>query len=391
MTTSLIRNNLRPLYEAAQDAHPGLLLQRGLPEHREGDNEAKTRHIARVCGGRRDKEAEGKGRGKGRGDGRSHGRSAARTEGAGKHDADGFYRRAYGRWKQATSDAMRFRSVVLKLETRLFIGLAGGGMLETGCAIGHSHGAPYIPGSSVKGVVNACARERLDAARTEDGEAVCDELFGAPATEAPPAGLSGLITFHDAWWVPGSDDRPLAPEIVTTHHPDYYRHEGRSTGEGKSTAPTDFDSPIPNAQVAVHGAFLFVIEGPPGWLVLAEQMLIAALSTRGAGAKTRTGYGLFEAPIAAAADAGPRCEWVDTTLAALADKHNAKEEDILRGRPLAQAWDALEDPALKREAFSDIRSRWQEKEWWDEPPQGRSAEKARAIYDGYSAADDTAR
>ena len=234
-------------------------------------------------------------------------------------------------------------------------------------------------------------RHAEDAGSTKDGRAVCDELFGAPATEDRPAGLSGLITFHDAWWVPGSADRPLVPEIVTTHHPDYYRHEGRNTKEGKSTAPTDCDSPIPNAQVAVRGTFLFVIEGPPGWFVLAEQMLVAALSTRGVGAKTRTGYGLFEAPTAAAADAGPRCEWVDTTLAALADKHNAKEEVILRGRHLAEAWDALEDPALKREAFSDLRSRWQEKRWWDEPPQGKSAEKAKAIYDGYSAADDTAR
>ena len=372
MTTSLIRQALRPLYEAAQDAHPGLLLQRGLPEHKEGGNEAKSRHIVRVCGSGWDKESEGKGRG----DGRSHGRSAARTEGTTRHDAAGFYRRAYERWRQATSDAMRFRSVVLKLETRLFIGLAGGGMLETGCAIGHSHGAPYIPGSSVKGVVNACARERLGS--TEDGRAACDELFGAPATEDRPAGSSGLITFHDAWWVPGSADRPLAPEIVTTHHPDYYGQDGR-------TPATDFDSPVPNAQVAVHGAFLFVIEGPPGWLVLAEQMLIAALNTRGAGARTRTGYGLFEAPTV------PRCEWVDTTLAALADKYKAKEEVILRGGPFAQAWNALEDPALKREAFSDIRSRWQEKGWWDEPPQGRSAEQAKAIYDGYSAADDAAR
>ena len=378
MTTSLIRKDLRPLYEAAQDAHPGLLLQRGLREHREGDSEARTRHIARVCGGGRDKEAEGKGRG--------GGRSAARTEGATRHDADGFYRRAYERWKQATSDAIRFRSVVLKLETRLFIGLAGGGMLETGCAIGHSHGVPYIPGSSVKGAVNACARERLGS--TEDARAVCDELFGAPATEAPPAGWSGLITFHDAWWVPGSADRPLAPEIVTTHHPEYYGQDG-------STPATDFDGPVPNAQVAVHGAFLFVIEGPPGWLVLAEQMLIAALSTRGAGARTRTGYGLFEAPTAAAAaaaaaDAGPRCEWVDTTLSALANKYKTREEVVLRGRHLAEAWDALEDPALKHEAFSDIRSRWRERGWWDEPPQGKRAKEAKAIYDGYSAEEGAA-
>ena len=380
MTTPLMRHALRPLYEAAQDAHPGLLLQRGLPEHREGDSGAKTKtkHVARVCGSGQGKEDEGQGQSRDR---------IAPAESARKHDADGFYRRAYGRWKQATPgrwkqatpDAMRFRSVVLKLETRLFIGLTGGGMLETGCAIGHSHGVPYIPGSSVKGVINAHARERFDAEGTGDGRAICDELFGAPATAGRPAGLSGLLTFHDAWWVPGSADRPLVPEIVTTHHPDYYGQDGR-------TPATDFDSPIPNAQIAVHGAFRFVIEGPPDWLVLAEQILIAALSTRGAGAKTRTGYGLFgtEAVI----EAGPRCEWVDKTIAELANKYRSKEEAILRGRQLAQAWGALEDPARKREAFSDIRSRWQERGWWDEPPQGKSAQEAKAIYDEYSVAAD---
>lgn len=72
-------------------------------------------------------------------------------------------------------------------------------------------------------------------------------------------------------------------------------------------------------------------------------------------------------------------------------KHNALEAAMLRGRQLAQVWDALEDPALKREAFSDIRSRWQKRGWWEDPPQGKSAEKARAIYDGYSTADDTAQ
>ena len=373
MTTPLMRQALRPLYEAAQDApHPGLLLQRGLPEHNEGDKgdkEARTKHVARVCGNDQDK-AEGK----------SHGQSA-HPEHVRRHDADSFYQRAYRRWKQAASDAMRFRSVVLKLETRLFIGLSGGGMLETGCAIGHSHGAPYIPGSSVKGVVNAHARERFGP--TEDGRTVCDELFGAPATEAQPTGSSGLITFHDAWWVPDSAERPLVPEIVTTHYPDYYANEG------KSTAPTDFDSPVPNAQVAVHGEFLFVIEGPPAWLVLAREILISALSTRGAGAKTRTGYGLFGTE--AVVEAKPRCAWVDTKIAELAVEHrNTPAEAILRGRHLAQAWDALEEPALKREAFSDIRRRWQEKGWWDEPPRGKSAEKAKAIYDGYSAADDAA-
>ena len=162
MKTALIPDRLRRLYEAAQDAHPGLLLQRGLPEHDGEDSEAKRNHVARVC----------------------------------RSEAGDFYRRAYARWRKATSDPTRFRTVILKLETRLFVGLSGGGTLETGCAIARSYGAPYIPGSSVKGVVNSLAREWFDT--TEDGRAIRDELFGAPAAGDRPAGLSGLLIFHDA-------------------------------------------------------------------------------------------------------------------------------------------------------------------------------------------------
>ena len=252
MTTPLMRRDLCPLYKAAKGAHPGLLLQRGYHEHREENKEAKGKHIQCVV----DQSRIGN-----------------------------FYRRAYSRWKQATTDATRFRCVDLSLETRLFIGLTGGGMLETGCAISHTYGVPYIPGSSVKGVVSAWAREQSDSAN--DWASVCGELFGAPADRDRPEGLSGVIIFHDAWCVPSSAENPLVPEVVTTHHPDYYRTEG-----GKPA--TDFDSPVPNAQIAAQGSFLFVIEGPHAWLELTERMLIAALTDRGAGAKTRAGYGLFQ-------------------------------------------------------------------------------------------------
>ena len=347
MTTALIRGRLRPLYKAVQDAHPSLLLQRGLPEHDGEDSDAKRKLIARVC----------------------------------RSDAGGFYRRAYARWRKATSDPTRFRTVILKLETRLFIGLAGGGIMETGCAIAHSHGAPYIPGSSVKGVVNSLAREWFDTA--EDGRAILDELFGAPAAGDRPAGLSGLLIFHDARWVPGSAERPLTPEVVTSHHRDYYGSDGKNPA-------TDFDSPVPNPQVAVRGSFLFAVEGPQEWLDLAERMLIAALSVRGAGAKTRTGYGLFGAQTATAAetDDADRCDWVDTKIAELATKHKTDENEVLRGRGLAGEWYALENSALREAAFTDIRARWRRNGWWDDPPRGKSARDARAIYGRYREADD---
>lgn len=341
MTTPLMREALRPLY--AKDpptAHPGLLIQRGLTEHDKDNKDAKTKHMARVC--------------------------AIAT--------DAFYQSAYYRWKGVTADAMRFNQVELALETRLFIGLSGGGMLETGCAISHSYGAPYIPGSSVKGVVKAHVRGSPFAGQCPE---VFAELFGADADPqgSYPKGLSGLVTFHDAWWVPGSGkepdtNKPLVDEIVTTHHLDYYGSEGR-------TPATDFDSPIPNAQIAVQGRFLFVLEGDPAWLDLARAMLIAALADRGIGAKTRTGYGLFDPQPRVPAE--PTCPWVDQTIAALNIKNKAKDKDTLRGKALAEEWEKLTDPALKTVALADIRSRLEKEDWWEDP-QGKSAKAAKAIY-----------
>ena len=347
MPVALVRKELVSLLDLdrAGEAHPGLLLQRGLAEHEEH--------------GKRDKQSEPK-----------------KTKHAAKVCAiqpGDFYDRAFARWQGATSDARHFRSVTLALESRMFIGLAGGGMLETGCAISHSYGTPYIPGSSVKGVVRACAEERFCAADEAEGYAICDELFGAPPDRGNPAGLAGLIFFHDAWWVPRSAESPLVEEVVTTHHMSYYSNDGKEPA-------TDFDSPVPNAQVAAQGAFLFVMAGPSAWLALAEKILVDALCTRGIGAKTRAGYGYFRNKPVQPAE--PTCDWVDAEIAKLAKQSNASESETLRSSRLAEAWRELSDDDLKRSAFLDIRRRWQKEGWWDRPP-SRAARRVKAIYDQY--------
>lgn len=332
--TQLMRTALRPLYKATRDAHPGLMIQRGYQVHEGGGSEAKTQHIAQVCG----------------------------------IPASDFYVRAFRRWRAATEDARRFHSIVLTLETRLFIGLTGGGALETGCAIAHTYGVPFIPGSSIKGVVNAYVKE------TPFGQAspaICGELFGTEPTDENPAGLSGLLRFHDAWWVPDSAECPLVQEVVTTHHLEYYGSEGE-------TPATDLDSPVPNAQIAVHGSFLFVMEGPLAWMPLGADMLVAALRQAGLGAKTRSGYGLFQ-PAPAVSNDGPRCDWVDDTIAILAKKNNAKGDDTLRSKGLAAEWKTIADAELKAQALVDIKARWDEQGWWESPP-GGSAQKAKEIY-----------
>jgi CRISPR-associated protein Cmr6 len=147
MPTQLMRENLRLLYRQANHAHPGLLLQRGYADYdneTEAGRQAKTAHIRRICA----------------------------------VPADPFYHSAYQRWRTATADPLRFLQVTLALETRLFIGLTGGGMLETGCAISHSYGMPYLPGSSIKGVVRVHVRKSLFG---EQNPKVIAELFGAEA------------------------------------------------------------------------------------------------------------------------------------------------------------------------------------------------------------------
>lgn len=308
MVVALMRSALRELHDAARDAHAGLLLQRGFVE--DGDPGAKAKHVQAVC----------------------------RTM------ADGLYTNAFARWRRSTEDAQRFRQVILALESRLFIGMAGGGALETGCAISHTYGMPYIPGSSVKGIVSTHARKRLG----DEGKAARQELFGSEPDDRHPAGLAGLIGFHDAWWVPDSAKFPLVQEVVTTHHMEYY------SGDGKQPA-TDFDSPVPNAQIAVQGSFLFVMEGPCAWHGLAEDMLKDALHEQGIGAKTRAGYGYFKRD--AVPEAQPTCAWVDENVERLSKEHHASIQDTLRGRPLAEAWAAIADPDIKEEALSDILAR----------------------------------
>ena len=347
MGVALMRSALRELHDVARDAHAGLLLQRGLAEvarqapdrHDDEEANAKTKHVNAIC----------------------------------RATGGDFYKNAFARWRKSTEDAQRFRQVILALESRLFIGMAGGGALETGCAISHTYGMPYIPGSSVKGIVSAHAREHLPG---KEGHVAREELFGSEPNARHTSGLAGLISFHDAWWMPNAAESPFVQEVVTTHHVEYY------SGDGRQPA-TDFDSPVLNAQIAVQGSFLFVMEGPCAWLGLAEEMLKDALHERGIGAKTRAGYGFFVRE--AVKESRPTCSWVDEKIAAISQAQPPTPPDVvLRGRQLARAFDELEDSNLKREAFEDIRARWVDEGWWDEPPPGKATRDARAIYAKYA-------
>ena len=250
----LQRNAVAELYGDADNPHPGLLLARGTATWKADKNakgEAFQKQVGKVAGLR----------------------------------PSPVYQAAYTRWESIVSETPEIAPWAGRLDGRLFIGLGGPSVIETAITLSRAYGIPIIPGSAQKGLARAYgAAVGLDEPQLAilfgRGDAVGDT--GSGGTE------SGYVVFHDAWWLPESAPTPLTPEIVTVHHDGYYESNGRS-------AATDFDSPVPNAQIAARGGFLFAAEcGAPAWSEFAIDLLSRALMAWGIGGKTAAGYGRFE-------------------------------------------------------------------------------------------------
>ena len=246
--TQLCRDNLKPFLAKPSNPHAGLLLSRGMttwPADGEAGGGAKRDLIDKAIG----------------------------------LNASPLYLAALMRWQQATAQEGRFAHMQVELVSRLYIGVTRENALETGVTTSQTYGMPLIPGSAVKGLCRATAK------RLKLGDQAKQFMFGADTDSESEAEAGGLI-FHDAWWVGKGNEKPFVREIVTPHHQEYYGSEGK-------TAATDFDSPIPAYQIAVTGAFYFVIEGDRAWTGVAKRLLQIALSDTGIGGKRSSGYGFF--------------------------------------------------------------------------------------------------
>ncbi|MBL8695143.1 MAG: type III-B CRISPR module RAMP protein Cmr6 [Planctomycetes bacterium] len=235
------------------------------------------------------------------------------------------YSRSFERWK-ASFSAPGDRLAELTLASRMLIGHGNASASGVGLTVHHTWGVPLIPGSSLKGLVahyvdatygpadpnrkpwEQEGDERVRAnyqgvtwngRRIERGPgAVYRALFGAPDSREDVAlrehnfiagAASGLVTFHDALYLPGSitGDKPFAADVLTVHQKGYYDSAGKS-------APNDYDSPNPVAFLTVRPKcrLLLALSGPIEWTELAGQLLSDALEKWGVGGKTTAGYGI---------------------------------------------------------------------------------------------------
>ena len=210
MSRALVRNCL-PRMAGLTDSHAGLCLTRSMREYPEGN-----------LAGQQKKE---------------------QIETVARMSAPMVYKKAFARWK-ALAQERGFHCLQGKLDGRLYIGVVRENALETGVTVHHTFGMPMIPGSAVKGVCRAQAKA------AGLSEKLMGWIFGAGGNEQAGAmDEAGMITFFDAWWVPCENEKPFVSEVVTPHHQEYYKDGGLPA--------TDWDSPIPAAQIAVRGSFFF--------------------------------------------------------------------------------------------------------------------------------------
>lgn len=280
------------------------------------------------------------------------------------------YSRSFERWRKSFP-ASGDRVFDLVLASRLLVGHGNSSATDVGITVHHTWGVPVIPGSALKGLlahyVDAIygpddperkpweqeGDERTRAnyqgvtwrkRRIERGPgAVYRALFGAPDAQEDDAmrergfdagASAGLVTFHDALYVPGSirDHKPFAADVLTVHQKGYYDSSGGSW-------PNDYDSPNPVAFLTVRpGAhLLFALSGPADWTELAERLLRDALEKWGVGGKTSAGYGRLIAPSQSKVPVQP-------PTAALPKSGDRVEATLLDERTKKGGWKAIYEP-----------------------------------------------
>lgn len=170
------------------------------------------------------------------------------------------------------------RPTVFTTESRFVTGLGRSHPVENGFAWHSTLGTPFMPGSSVKGMIRSWAI--ADSDPRPDG-ATLDRLLGK-------SGNVGGVCFLDA--VPLKPVQ-LEPDVVTPHY----------AGWNEEDPPGDWrtPTPIPFLATARDTSFLFgVLQGATTTtadLDTVSGWLRDALAWGGGGAKTAVGYGRFRA------------------------------------------------------------------------------------------------
>lgn len=194
-------------------------------------------------------------------------------------------------------DYLKFK---YKVDGRLLLGVGGGTPYTTisPMKLHPLYGIPYIPASSLKGVVHHCwlhehTAEMLDEQQRISVKNDLDLCFGKGSDEEQSA--SGKLIFLDAYPVGKYN---IVNDVMTPHYKEYYNSKGMK-------APLDNDSPniisipaIENTEFMIYIGLNFKKNELRAELrKQIIQTVISTIEDYGIGAKTAIGYGLGRATI----------------------------------------------------------------------------------------------
>ncbi len=185
----------------------------------------------------------------------------------------------------ARSPEWTWRAVLIEPMWRLVVGHGEDSVHETSLTLSPTYGVPVLPGTALKGLAAAAARD----AGWSDSDTT---LFGSPRRGQTSDTRRGSVLIWDA--LP-TGDLGLVLDVLTPHVNDYY-DEGNSK-DTPSTPPAEYHNPVPIRFLAVEKTrFRAYVLGPQQDVTRCIGLLEAGLDEFGIGGKTAAGYGYCSLP-----------------------------------------------------------------------------------------------
>lgn len=198
------------------------------------------------------------------------------------------YSYSFNEWQTAMQNQPDTECFEIKSSTKVLLGTGNAAVYEFGFNLSKPHGAPYISGSSLKGLVSAYLAKSgnddwLKANTNTEKSAYQVQLFGGRYENND---YIGSVNFYDARISPNTNNW-FVHDIITPHHKEYY--SGNRLPDG-----TENPIPIKISALDIGLTFFVVLQGSEKDRKFVKKILLEALTVDGIGGKTAVGYGRFE-------------------------------------------------------------------------------------------------
>lgn len=188
-------------------------------------------------------------------------------------------------------DGIQTFTITAKTFSPFITGLGSGHPTETGMILDRNLGVPYIPSSSIKGVLRLSYAINIANGRTEVPDSELEKYFGSADTNKSKR---GQLMFLDAY---PKGKVELKLDIMNPHFSNYYSGGNIQPVETESPNPIKFLTVKQGTEFVFNCAYLSFDENNRSNENVksdVEEMFKTAFTKVGFGGKTSIGYGRFE-------------------------------------------------------------------------------------------------